>query len=245
MEIVEIEKVVREILPRILREHPEVRFEIEKLLRETALSREEAGDRFEKMLAEIRHMREESERRWQEWIRERDKIWEQIEKMEQESERRWQEWMREWREERRKIWGTFEKLDRKIDRTIGALGARWGLMSEKAFRDGLRRILEELTRYRVERYWGYDEKGEVFGHPDQVEIDVLIRNGEIWAVEIKSSVSWEEVYVFERKVKFYENREGRKVSRKLIISPMVEPRAFEVAQKLGIEVYTAPEDIKI
>ena len=238
MEAGEVEKIVHEILPRLLTEHPEVRYQIEKLIEKSALPREEAESRFERLLNEIREMRLESERRWEEWRREwreeRKRIWEEIERLRIEAQ-----------EERKLFREAVERLDRKIDRTIGALGARWGLMSEEAFRRGLQKILEDLTSYRVKRLWLYDERGEVFGHPDQVEIDVLIYNGEVWAVEIKSSVSREEVYAFDRKVRFYENREKRRVSRKLIISPMVDPRARDVAERLGVEIYTAPEDVKV
>ncbi|WP_297055094.1 hypothetical protein [Thermosulfurimonas sp.] len=49
---IDVKKVVHEILPRILREHPETRFEIERLIRETAMTREEAESRFERLLEE-------------------------------------------------------------------------------------------------------------------------------------------------------------------------------------------------
>ena len=51
------------------------------------------------------------------------------------------------------------------------------------------------------------------------------------------------MYVFDRKVKFFKKHQGEKVSRKLVISPIIEPKAYEVAKKLGIEAYTAPEDV--
>ena len=41
---------------------------------------------------------------------------------------------------------SIQKLDKKHDATIGALGARWGLHSESAFRKGLRAILEVSSR---------------------------------------------------------------------------------------------------
>ena len=47
---IDVERVIHEILPRILREHPEARGEIERLIRETAMTREEAESRFEKLL---------------------------------------------------------------------------------------------------------------------------------------------------------------------------------------------------
>ncbi len=42
---IDVEKVIHEILPRILREHPEARLEVERVIREIALTQEEAESR--------------------------------------------------------------------------------------------------------------------------------------------------------------------------------------------------------
>ena len=52
-----------------------------------------------------------------------------------------------------------------------------------------------------------------------------------------------DAYIFSKKVSFYEKKENKKVSRKIIVSPMIDPAAKSVAENLGIEYYTAPEDI--
>jgi hypothetical protein len=65
----------------------------------------------------------------------------------------------------------------------------------------------------------YDDNGEVFGHPDQVEVDVIIQDGIVIVCEIKLSMSKAELYTFERKAVFYEKRNGRKATRKMVISP--------------------------
>src|SRR6266852_3417442 len=54
---------------------------------------------------------------------------------------------------------------------IGGLGARWGLQTEEAFRHGIRTILGEVG-FTVERFLTWDAAGEVFDHPEQVELDV-------------------------------------------------------------------------
>ena len=84
----------------------------------------------------------------------------------------------------------------------------------------------------------YDDAGEVFGRPDQVELDVIIRNGVLILCEIKSSVSKPDMVIFDRKVCFYERRHQRKASRKLVISPMVDDRARALADRLGIEIFS-------
>jgi hypothetical protein len=53
------------------------------------------------------------------------------------------------------------------------------------------------------------------------------------------------MYIFHRKVSFYEKRHQQKANRKLVISPMVDNYAKPVAQKLGIEVYSYAEDVNV
>jgi hypothetical protein len=48
-----------------------------------------------------------------------------------------------------------------VNRQISALGAKWGLMSEQAFREGLRGILEKEFGVKVERWVTRDEDGIV------------------------------------------------------------------------------------
>lgn len=55
------------------------------------------------------------------------------------------------------------------DRSIGALGARWGMQSEAAFRNALAGILEKSFGVEAVNVNEYDDRGEVFGRPDQVD----------------------------------------------------------------------------
>jgi len=110
-------------------------------------------------------------------------------------------------------------------------------MSERAFRDGLAGILEESFNVEVLRIEDYDDTGEVFGRPEQIELDVIIKNGLLLICELKSSVGKADMYSFERKARFYERRHDRKADRLIVISPMIDPRAAKVAETLGIETY--------
>ena len=120
---------------------------------------------------------------------------------------------------------------------VGGLGARWGLQTEEAFRDGIRTILQDVG-FTAERFLTYDKEGDVFGHPDQIELDVVIQNGKLILIEIKSSVDHGHVHLFDRKVQFYAKQAGRQVDRKLMITPYAEGRAHEVARRLGVEICT-------
>ena len=90
----------------------------------------------------------------------------------------------------------------------------------------------------------FDDEGFVFGRPDQVELDIIIKNGTLIICELKSSISKSDMYIFERKVRFYEKNHKRQVSKMIVISPMVDERAKPVAEKLGIDVYTSAENVE-
>jgi len=126
---------------------------------------------------------------------------------------------------------------------IGGLGARWGLQTEEAFRHGIRVILEEVG-FTTERFLTWDAGGEVFGHPEQVELDVVVQNGKAIAIEIKSSLDRANTYLFNRKVEFSTRHTGRQIDRKVVIAPYADERAREVAMRLGIEVCTDVTEFK-
>lgn len=136
------------------------------------------------------------------------------------------------------------EIKRQYESTIGALGARWGIHSEQSFRKALKGILEETFDVEVINVTEFDDEGDVFGRPDQVELDIIIRNGTLIICEIKSSMSKSDMYIFERKVRFYEKRHQKQATKMIVISPMVDKRAEPVAKKFGIEVYSYANNIK-
>jgi hypothetical protein len=123
-------------------------------------------------------------------------------------------------------------------RRVEALGARWGLHSEEAFREGMRSVLSQRFGAHVRHWEGFDPEGIVFGHPASIELDLVITNGGALIIEVKSHVSTADLAAFERKTKLYEQQTGTKVAR-LVVSPSVEPRAVKMAEELGIEVSTS------
>ncbi|MDG4550134.1 MAG: DUF3782 domain-containing protein, partial [Candidatus Contendobacter sp.] len=156
-----------------------------------------------------------------------------------------QEQNRKWDEQNHKNNALLEEI--KTSRTrqeqgIGALGARWGIASEHSFRAALKGILEKSFGVEVLNVNEFDDEGTVFGAPDQVEIDIIIKNGDLILCELKSSMSKSDMYTFGRKVSFYERRHQRLAQRKIAISPMVPPPVRAIADKLGIEVFGYAED---
>jgi len=123
-------------------------------------------------------------------------------------------------------------------RHISALGARWGMMAEDAFREGLRGLLEREFGLKVERWRGYDENGFVFGYPSNVEVDVAVKDEKIILIEVSSHIRASDVFQFKRKAELYQRKTGRKPDRLLIVTPYTDEKALEASKMLGIEVYT-------
>jgi hypothetical protein len=51
------------------------------------------------------------------------------------------------------------------------------------------------------------------------------------------------MYIFERKARYYEKRHQRTADRRIVVSPMVDAKAREVAKALGIEVFSYSEEV--
>ena len=123
-----------------------------------------------------------------------------------------------------------------LQRQVMGVGARWGVMSEEAFRAGVRALFADQPDVSVEQWRGRDETGRLFGEPADIELDVIIRDGGCVAVEIKSAVSEQDVMGFARKVDLYAELTAQRLPRRLIIAPYVDERARARAARLGIEV---------
>ena len=232
-------------LPELLKQDTSFRHWLEQLIRQTAVTPESFDARFERMLQEFAADRAEQRRKWDE----QDCKWQewsaQFDAHAEEQRRKWDEQNRKWDEQNRKNNDLLEeiKLSRsRQDQGIGALGARWGIASEHSFRAALKGILEKSFGVEVLNINEFDDEGLVFGVPDQVEIDIIIKNGTVILCELKSLMSKSDMYTFDRKVRYYEQRHQRPVQRRLAISPMVHPAARAVAERLGIEVFGYAED---
>jgi hypothetical protein len=216
LDIDTIREIVRSELPRAVREDAEVRRAVWQVARDDFADKRETESHFDQLLAELRRDREEQNRKWDENQRVINQILEEI-----------------------------RALNRKHDSSIGALGARWGFQSEETFRNALRGILQDSFGVQVINVNEWDDTGEVFGRPHQIELDLIVLNGVLILCELKSSMSKGDMYTFDRKTRWYEKQHNRQTDRRIVISPMVDKRAQKAAQGLGIEVYSYAEDVEL
>ncbi|MEM2211530.1 MAG: DUF3782 domain-containing protein [Nitrososphaerales archaeon] len=125
-----------------------------------------------------------------------------------------------------------------LERHISALGARWGLMSEEAFREGLRGLLEREFGFTIEKWRTYDEHGKVFGYPSEIDVDITVKDEKIILIEVASHVKASDIYQFKRKAELYIEKTGKRPNRLLIVTPYIDEKALEASKQLNIEVYT-------
>ena len=150
--------------------------------------------------------------------------------------------------ELRQLGRRIEEQGRRIDehtRTLGAIGARWGMMAEESFRAAVRSLFADQPGVVVEHWRHRDEAGTVFGYAADVDMDVVVRNGRLVVVEIKSSISVGDVLVFQRRIDVYKRVTGRTPDRAVMIGPWIDHRAREAGTKLGSELVSgvSPPDI--
>ncbi len=259
----ETEKSIRELIEELkalrlesekkFEEHTKILKEQNKRLEEQNKRLEEQNKRLEehsKRLEEHSKLLEEHSKRLEEHsklLEEHSKRLEEHSKRLEEQSKRLEEHSKRLEEHSKhleELYREVKALHRRYDTGIGALGARWGIRAESSFREAIKAILKESFSIKVERYLDFDSDGLVFGHPDQIELDLILKNGFTIVAEIKSSVSREDVAILKRKIDFFEKKTHRKVDRILIISPMTESKAIELAKKFGFEVYSYPEEVE-
>ena len=102
-----------------------------------------------------------------------------------------------------------EEEVRELRRLVIVVAHRFGVITEEAFRQAMRYVVEEVLGVaRVERWVYRDEEGLVYGHPSVVDVDVAIRDGEHVLVEVKSRVSRADVLGMSRIGRLYERVVG-------------------------------------
>ncbi len=246
-----LKETIKRELPHWLRADPEFRDYILDLTRREYADRRETQDRFYELLGELRQLRQEQAQKWEEQNHKWEANQAELRQLRQEQAQKWeanQAELRQLRQEQAQKWEANQaelrrfheaimEQNAKYDRGIGALGSRWGMQSEKAFRDALAGILERNFDVQVLNVTEYDHDGTVFGRPEQIELDVIITNGSLVICELKSSIDKAGIYMFERKARFYEQQHGRQADRLIVISPMIERRAKRAAEQLGIDTY--------
>jgi hypothetical protein len=195
----------------------------------------------------------ENNRKWDESVKDREENahkWDESTKEWAESRKRWEDNDRKWHENQKAINDLISKMDTKFENltdsiksTVGALGARWGIRTEQSFRNALKGILEKNTDFKVLHVVERDESGVVFGRPEQIELDIVVKNGKLLIIEIKSSVGSGDVLLFAKKAEFYQERHNKRATALVMISPMIDDKGFEYIAHYGMIAYSYASEV--
>ncbi|MEW6609195.1 MAG: DUF3782 domain-containing protein [bacterium] len=220
--IKEEETHILRVLPILLKKDEQFRGSLYAILSETFATK----DDFTRVLEEIRLLREETNKRFEET----NKRFEAI-------DRRFEELIKE-------MHYGFElqsKATRDLKITVDTIGARWGICAEKTLRNTLKELLlKNLKVTEVKELKIKDKDGYVFGYPEEVQIDLLIKDGEDYLVEISSSAGSSDVTILSRKAKLYE-RETNKKAKPVFVCVDMKDKGKDACKELGIQLITYEE----
>ncbi len=142
-------------------------------------------------------------------------------------------------EEHSRVIRRFEERFSELQRLTYAVAHRFGVISEAAFREALKDVIEEIFGVgSVSKLTLRDEEGIVYGYPSEVDIDVVVRDKQHVIIEVKSRVDPGDVRIAALKARLYEKVYGVK-PRVLIVAGLVHPKAYEAAARLGVEIKPA------
>ena len=202
--------LIRAALPRLLREHADLRYEVAGILAEAFPSRQEFGE----MLAEVRALREDFRR----FVEETAQHFKEIDRRFEAVDRRFEELIKEMRGMRLEV---------------SALSGRLGHGLEKIVQGVIEEFAGEKFTH-AERLLLTDTTGEVYGVPGaEVEYDLLVSDGTAYVVEVKSHLKPDDVLTFHRKAEFASRQLGR-LLKKCMIAASMEERAEPLLRQLGI-----------
>ncbi len=238
---------LRHELPRLLRDHPEVRHEVWGLMLDTFPSRQE----FVTLLEELRTQREETNRRFTELRDDMNQRFEAVDRRFTELRDDMNQRFEAVDQRFEAVDQRFEAVDQRFEEVIAELyGQRQGIREMNVHLSALGgRVgfgLEHMVRGVVEEFAGHtfpfaerlilrDETGSVYGVPDaEVEFDLYAHNGMAYLVEVKSYLKTSDVLMFYRKVQFAEAQLGRQIIP-LVLALSMEAKAERKMRELGLQ----------
>jgi hypothetical protein len=114
---------------------------------------------------------------------------------------------------------------RRMDDRFSALGSRWGIQTEEAVRAFAREFVGREFGVQAERWTGAE-----------AELDVVVRNGKDYVIEVKASCDERDVERFVSHASAYEQATGRRPARRLIVTAHATGRAWGRARDQGVEI---------
>ncbi|MDI6734692.1 MAG: DUF3782 domain-containing protein [bacterium] len=242
--IKEEEDHIRRILPLLLKRDIQFRREINVILTETFPTREE----MKQILDELRIFRKETQQRFEATDKRFEQIDKRFEEMQKEMhlgfEQQRKEMYLRFEQQHKEMYLGFEQQHKETKRlgiSLRALGSRWGKEAEVTIRKTLQELLlKKIEAKEVSEWKIKDKEGKVGAPNSQIQVDLLIRNGQHFLVEIKSSADEAHVDRLYKIGELYTEKVG--IAPKLLfVAVSMEEEGVNLCQKLGIQLITYDE----
>ena len=220
--MVTAEEVVKS-LPGLLREHPELRTEIYKILSDEFVIRSEfyeymkkSDERFERLLQELKAFREDTNRRFEAIDKRFEEVYHRFDKMDRD----------------------FNDLKDWVGIVVGGFQRRAGRNLEDAVAGTLRIALgrEVKPENIMMRKKITDDEGLIGPKGRSYEIDLCVTDTESLIFEIKSYAEEEDIERFNDKAELAIKKLGLKKVVKALITLEKRPSVVELCDRFGILV---------
>ncbi len=245
--MVTAEEVVKS-LPGLLREHPELRTEICKILSDEFVIRSEfyeymkkSDERFERLLQELKAFREDTNRRFEAVDERFEEMREAMERRFEAADKRFEAIDKRFEE----VYHRFDKMDRDfkdlkdwVGIVVGGFQRRAGRSLEDAVAGTLRIALgrEVKPENIMMRKKITDDEGLIGPKGRSYKIDLCVTDTESLIFEIKSYAEEEDIERFNDKAELAIKKLGLKKVEKALITLEKRPLVMELCDKFGILV---------
>ncbi len=226
-------ELLKNELPRLLREHPESRHELWGLMLESFPSRQE----FAALYQEVQEFRQETGYRFDQIDRRFDAVdqrFDQVDRRFEEVDRRFEEVDRRFDE----VDSRFISLEKRMEEgfqelrwAIERLGARWGIRNESLFRQTIASVLEKSFGAQVQSRFINGE-----------QYDVLITDGAHILIEIAASAGPKIQERLERKRRLYTEATGVVPARVVLAVASIHSQRAQALREAGFEVIEPEEE---
>ena len=220
-------KILQDVI-ELIKSDPDLRLELKEALLHDDLTR------FDQIMLEIKKLREDFQKQTEQSNKKLETFEKRMEEMREDFNKQFEAFSQRLDNFEKRL----DDFETRFNLKLTAMGARWGIDSEEAFRNGVRILLGDFFGIQVSKWEVTDEEGVVFGDKSRIEIDVLIHDGIHVLIEIKSAINKSDVATLLRKAVLY--KKTTNIEPKLmIITPFIEDNALEYANKKGIIISNA------
>ncbi len=232
---------IKEAVIELLEEDTEFRARVYQLVVPAELRM--IADEIRQLRLDFKAYSEAQDRRFEALISEMNRRFEEVNKRFEEVDRRFEALISEMNRRFEEVNKRFEEMDKRFEAILeqireirvelAGLAGRLGRGFEDLIRQTLKAVVGVEVK-EVKRLVMWDEKGEVYGHPENVEFDAYASNSEKFLIEVKSNAKRGDILIFNKKAEWAEKTIGK--ARKILITAYIDDTAYRECLKLGINV---------